>query len=383
MATPLVTWARSIGIVTINDDSNYGNRLQNYALQQALRQLGWAPETIRNAPEPWPRSMLIPRTVDDLRHRPAEFLQHRARRLQEAVGRSRSAAPSYLGRRRDANAQFTAAFIRTTQKRFADAPRSYWADRYERVVTGSDQVWNPQYRRANGMDFLDFASPANRVSYAASFGVDAVPRFLHAPYARWLEQIPHLSVRERSAAEVVHALTGRDVPVVLDPTLLLTRGQWEELIENEPRIESDAYALRFMIGQLTPQQEAALADAAAPSRVADLHDLGSPLHAGVGPVGFVAAIAHASVVITDSFHASVFALLFRRPLIVRTRFRSDSRIGSLLDAHGLALEATAAEGVGALGEVDWGAAESSREQHRADSFAFLRAALNSDDRAGT
>jgi hypothetical protein len=299
------------------------------------------------------------------------------------VGRSHPAAPSFLGLRRDANAQFTAAFIRTTQKRFADAPRSYWSERYDRVITGSDQVWNPQYRRANGMDFLDFASPATRVSYAASFGVDAVPRFLHAPYARWLEQIPHLSVRERSAAEVVHALTGRDVPVVLDPTLLLTRAQWDELIENEPTIESDAYGLRFMIGQLTPQQEAALAEAAAPSRVADLHDLGSPVHAGVGPVGFVAAIARASVVITDSFHASVFALLFRRPLIVRTRFRRDSRITSLLDAHGLELEPTAVDGVGALGDVDWLAAESARERHRADSFAFLHSALNIGDGVGT
>jgi hypothetical protein len=244
-------------------------------------------------------------------------------------------------------------------------------------VTGSDEVWNPTERRAQGLDFLDFAESGSRLAYAASFGVPAVPRFLRSRYARWLRQIPHLSVREKAAAAIVRDLTGRDVPVVADPTMLVDPSTWNGLIRAEPRISDSAYTVRFLLGEPGAAQREWLADAARKiaDDVVDLNDLTRPEHAGVGPAGFAAAIAGASAVVTDSFHATVFALLFHRPLILRSRFEHDSRISSLLHTLGIPAQ-PAADGITVVRDIDWDAADAARNRHRAASFDFLRAALD-------
>ena len=63
-------------------------------------------------------------------------------------------------------------------------PATYWADRYTSAIVGSDQVWNPTYRRAQGIDFLDFVGESHRIAYAASFGVQEVPGFLRSQVQR-------------------------------------------------------------------------------------------------------------------------------------------------------------------------------------------------------
>ena len=374
--------ARTIGIVTINDNGNYGNRLQNYALQEVLRGLGWEAETIRNAPQPWPRTLLIPRMLHEVRDDPRALMRRGAERLGTGQSSSPTATAPFLLQRREAIARFTDTFIRTSDESFVDMPADYWSDRYLKVVTGSDQVWNPTYRRAQGFDFLDFAEPENRLAYAASFGVTAVPRFLRTRYADWLAQIPHLSVREQAAASIVRGLIGRDVPVVADPTMLVDRSVWDGLIDREPRISDERYIARFMLGEPSGAQQVWLAQAAREiaDDVVDLNDLTRREHSDIGPAGFVATIARSSAVVTDSFHASVFALLYHRPLILRSRFRHDSRISSLLSAHGIIAE-TAADGIVVLGDVDWDAADAARDRHRADSSGFLRAALGTGTQA--
>ena len=371
----------TIGIVTINDNGNYGNRLQNYALQEVLRGLGWEAETIRNAPQPWPRTLLIPRMLHEVRDDPRALMRRGAERLGTGQSSSPTGTAPFLLQRREAIARFTDTFIRTSDESFVDMPAEYWSERYRKVVTGSDQVWNPTYRRAQGFDFLDFAAPENRLAYAASFGVTAVPRFLRTRYADWLAQIPHLSVREQAAAAIVRGLTGRDVPVVADPTMLVDRSVWDGLIDGEPRTDTP-YTARFMLGEPSSVQQAWLAQAAREiaDDVVDLNDLTRREHSDIGPAGFVATIARASAVVTDSFHASVFALLYHRPLILRSRFRHDSRISSLLSAHGIIAE-TAADGIVVLGDVDWDAADAARDRHRADSSRFLRAALGTGTQA--
>ncbi len=368
--------ARTIGIVTINDSGNYGNRLQNYALQEVLRGMGWEVETIRNSPQPWPRTLLIPRMLHEVRDDPGSLVRRGAERVGARESSNPTATAPFLVQRRAAIARFTDAFIRTSDKSFVDMPADYWSERYLKVVTGSDQVWNPTYRRAQGFDFLDFAERDRRLAYAASFGVDSVPRFLRTRYAEWLAEIPHLSVREQAAAAIVQQLTGRDVPVVADPTMLVDRSVWDSQISREPRISDEPYVARFMLGESSAAQNARLVNAAraVADVVVDLNDLAHPEHSDIGPVGFVAAIARASLVLTDSFHASVFALLYHRPLILRSRFWGDSRITSLLGAHGIVPGPTVDE-ILMLGDVDWAAADCSRDRRRAESLDFLREAL--------
>ena len=370
---------RRVGIVTINDDTNYGNRLQNFALQEVIRSLGCEPETLVNRPPAWDRALLAPRIAHELRHDVAGLARRAVARIRARVGRERPQAPSFLAQRRAAIGGFARAHIDSSPHRFSEMPAEYWADRYDCAVAGSDQVWNPTYRRAQGIDFLDFLSEPRRIAYAASFGVEQVPGFLRSRYRAWLRDIPHLSVRESTGRRIVADLTGRDVPVVLDPTLLVERSVWDRLTEQREPITDGPYAVRFFLGRPTPTQDAWVRrhadDAALP--VVDLYDLDHEAFAGVDPAGFVAAIARAEVVYTDSFHAGIFALLHRRPVVLRTRFHRDARWQELLSQNELSTRQTGVGGLQAITDVDWAAVEARRESLRIESLAFLRAALDS------
>ena len=105
--------------------------------------------------------------------------------------------------------------------------------------------------------------------------------------------------------------------------------------------------------------------------------------ADVGPAGFIAAIAHAEIVYTDSFHAGIFALLNRRPVVLRTRFEQDPRWQELLSQNALSTRQTGVSGLQSITDVDWAAVEARREGLRAASMDFLRQALDrSADRLG-
>lgn len=370
---------RRVAIVTINDDTNYGNRLQNFALQEVVRSLGWEPETLRNRPPSWERALLAPRILDDLRRDPVGVAGRAWTRMSERFSRVPPRQPAFLERRRTAIRDFARAHLASSQHHYSEMPTDYWANRYACAIVGSDQVWNPAYRRAQGVDFLEFVGEARRIAYAPSFGVEHVPKFLHSRYRAWLREIPHLSVRESAGRRIVADLTGRDVPTVVDPTMLVDRSVWDRLIAAEPPLIGGPYAVRFFLGRPTPEQDAWLRrhadDAELP--VVDLHALDQAAFADVSPAGFVAAISRAGVVYTDSFHAGIFALLFRRPIVLRSRFARDARWEELISQHGLAIAPTDVDGLQELADIDWNAIEARRENLRASSMAFLRDALDS------
>ncbi len=369
MAPPVGVTApgKRLGIVTIDDQTNIGNRLQAYALQEAVRALGWTPEGIRNRPVAWPDELLVPRLAHDLVANAPDLL----RRVRGRVGAPAATAPHGSPR---ANEEFTSKYVAQSVDAFPAVPGPAWATRYDMFITGSDQVWNPRYRRASGFDFLDFAPPHRRVSYAASFGVHRIPRFLRARYADWLAGIPHLSVREASAAALVARLTGRDVPVVVDPTMLVDKAVWDGLVDDARIGERRGYAVRYFLGRPTAAQESWVQArlTAAGTALVDASPRSGELE---GPAAFVAAIAEADLVVTDSFHASVFALLYRRPLVVRGRFQGDDRIATLLRAHGISPRRAGVRGLTVVDQVDWAAAEAQRERIRALSWDFLAGAL--------
>lgn len=365
---------RTVGIVTINDDTNYGNRLQNFALQEAVRSLGWEPETLTNRPPAWDRALLAPRIMHDIRH---DF-PGLARRAGGRMQRESPPAPRYLEQRRSAIRTFTQTHIDSSPHDFSEVPPTFWAERYASAIAGSDQVWNPTYRRAQGVDFLDFVGESHRIAYAASFGVQQVPGFLRSRYRAWLQGIPHLSVRESDGRRIVADLSGREARVVLDPTLLVHRTVWDRLISAQSPIAAAPYAVRFFLGHPSAAQDAWVtrhADEAA-LEIVDLNALDQEKFADVGPAGFIAAIARAEIVYTDSFHAGIFALLNRRPVVLRTRFEQDPRWQELLSQNDLSTRPTGVTGLQSITDPDWAAVETRREGLRAESMDFLRRALD-------
>jgi hypothetical protein len=204
--------------------------------------------------------------------------------------------------------------------------------------------------------------------------VRRIPPFLRTRYATWLAGIRHLSVREQSGAALVAELTGRTVPVVADPTVLVDRTIWDRFIPDASPPRPQPYVARFFFSPPTTAQESWIR-----SRVAgaETHAIGSGPRSDefAGPAAFIAMIARADLVVTDSFHAAAFALLYGRPIVVRDRFQGDDRIATLLRCHGIAARRTGVRGLTVVDHVDWAAVESEREKLRARSWDFLAAAL--------
>lgn len=129
------------------------------------------------------------------------------------------------------------------------------AKKYKAFVLGSDQVWNPMNL---GSDFYTMSfCPKGilKVTYASSFGVSQIPKYQRKRTVEYLSNIDEISVREDSGAKIVRNLTGREVPVVVDPTLLLDAQDWGRLIQDE-RLDKEPYIFAYFVGSSPEHRKA-------------------------------------------------------------------------------------------------------------------------------
>ena len=168
-------------------------------------------------------------------------------------------------------------------------------------------------------DFLTFAPPEKRFSYAASFGSEDIPEKAKSWCAEQLSAFSGLSVREESGRKIIKDLTGREAEVSLDPTLLLDETEWAELATCP---EEKPYFLLFML-KFDPVLLARAKKASAESgcrlrtvSAAFMPQLGFGSWSGVSVEDWIGLIAGSSGVFTNSFHGTVFSLLFGRPVSV-------------------------------------------------------------------
>jgi hypothetical protein len=209
------------------------------------------------------------------------------------------------------------------------------AKKYKAFVLGSDQVWNPMNL---GSDFYTMSfCPKGilKVTYASSFGVSQIPKYQRKRTVEYLSNIDEISVREDSGAKIVRNLTGREVPVVVDPTLLLDAQDWGRLIQDE-RLDKEPYIFAYFVGS-SPEHRKAVKRLA---KATGLKVIGIPFvdelvqedrfminkeHLDVGPREFVNLIRHADYVCTDSFHATVFSIQHQKNFFVFDRYKANDR----------------------------------------------------------
>lgn len=207
-------------------------------------------------------------------------------------------------------------------------------DEYDYFITGSDQVWNPLFTSTRCRDeFLTFAPSEKRISYAASIGLSSLPEQDVEHFRTWLGEMKAISVREQAGAKIVKDLTGLDVPVHVDPTLLLGADEWASLEEAPAWYDGKPYICTYFLGE----RPAVVAELAAESSLPVINILDKKVfdHYITSPEEFLWLIHHASLVYTDSFHGTVFSILFERPFVVCDRVEAGgcnmrSRIDTLL-----------------------------------------------------
>ena len=214
------------------------------------------------------------------------------------------------------------------------------ADEYDYFVTGSDQVWNPYFADFEKF-FMMFASMEKRIAYAASISSPDVPLDAMEVFIDGINGMKAISVREQAGAELIEQLTGRKVEVVADPTMLVAAEKWREIARKPSWLKGDEKILTtYFLGKRPDEIISRLADAQG-LKVVNILDEHVFEHYAVAPEEWLWLIDNASLMYTDSFHGTVFSILFRRPFVVAERIEAGcaskmtSRIDTLLGKFGL------------------------------------------------
>lgn len=316
-----------VGILTLHRSGNYGATLQAYALREAIN---------RNA---MGEADIINYCCDSVKVKIDRRFLKKAGVFRTAVA---CVEKLYYHPRMKGAMAFVNSYAGERELTREELPALN--DAYDIFLSGSDQIWNPDIQQGDHSYLLDFVTDDHKKrSYGSSFGKSALAPEYVDTYRALLARYEKITVRERTGAALVQELLGRDVPLVLDPALLLTPAQWEELLPAP--IAKKPYIFTYQMAH-----SARIAKAAGAARRA----LGGKVifvpfpiggacrcrpTLGLSPTEWLRAIHDASFVVTDSFHGAVFAILFGRPFYyvitsdtVRARL---SRLETLLETLGL------------------------------------------------
>ena len=220
-----------------------------------------------------------------------------------------------------------------------------YTQEYDRIIVGSDQVWNPAVT-GNDMNFyLEFCEDTQKkATYAPSFGVDEVAEADKQKVAKLLSEISYLSAREERGKELIYELTGRNVPVVLDPTFLMDGEDWRKL--RKPSGAKGDYVFVYTIKPSFKlhQTAQAFADKYGYKLVyisGGLHGILDKFNPkkntvfGIGPAEFIDLIDNAKCIFTNSFHGAAFSINLNKNFYVELSSDTNSRLITLIKKFGL------------------------------------------------
>lgn len=371
---------KKVAVITLNGYFNYGNRLQNYALQEVLKSLGFYAETLVVKTRPKEPAPLKNRFINLIKSPPDEIAK---RLIYKFLVKKREDKLNEIRTR--LFRKFTRKFIRETDYGiFADDVPEFLSDKYDYFIAGSDQVWNPAYTKGASVYFLAFANQDKRIAYAPSFGVSQIAPEYQEKYKKMISDIPFLSVREDEGANIIKNLTGREAPVLLDPTLLLTKEQWLRVAKKAKFKPEGKYIVTYFLGGMPEEYKKRIKKLAEKKRLklVSLGDIKEKYYLS-GPDEFIDYISGCRAVITDSFHGTVFSIIFGKPFAVFDRAGNlpmASRIDTLLNKFNLqdrkignmSLEKD-------LFTVDFSRIPHMLEAERKKSLDYLKKALNIGD----
>lgn len=318
---------RKVAIVTIIS-RNYGNRLQNYALQETLKKNGMEVETI-----------------------PVQYKSSFEKQIKLMIKRILSMVTNKYDN--DIRWESFDKKIRWS-KYTAENPKI--ADKYNYFIAGSDQIWNPTFPFNTNREFLTFADDRKKVAYAASIGLEELPSEYKEKYKNNIAKFKMVSVREEAAADIIERLGCKRPKVVLDPTMLLQSEEWKKLAQNAKVELPQKYVVKYFLGIRNSMYDYYIGQYAQKNS-AEIVDI--TCCNKIGPNEFLKIIYDSEAVFTDSFHGSVFSILFHKPFMVFERPYEDgygkmsSRIDTLLKTFSLNNQRVASANECVEKNVEW------------------------------
>lgn len=274
---------KKIAIITIQS-LNYGNRLQNYALQEVLNKYGLCKTVYKN-----------------------NYSIKLSSKIKNYIKILRSKTKADYFSKFNLNIKYETRYI---------ANNKNIAKKYNYFVAGSDQIWNPLFKFNDDIEFLSFANDDQKIAYAASIGLSDLPEEYVDVYKERLKGFKAISMREEAGTKIVKDLTGRtDVMTVLDPTLLLEKNKWNEISKKSKFQPDKPYVFKYILGIDNHEIDLEI-EKIAKSKNLEIFDLKENSKGDdrpIGPAEFISLIANSEMVFTDSFHGTVFSLIYECP----------------------------------------------------------------------
>ena len=288
--------------------ANYGGTLQNYALQKVLTRLGHEPLTLRLATD----YQGISKAEYLFVRYPILLAKHIVKRL---VGRPTNAPEVYdRWKARVAGMEsFVSNHICTTP--FLKRITLRDINRYDiqTIVVGSDQIWRPSVLNVLNNYFCSFAkgSGLKRISYAASFALDQWPfdEDMTGKIRQLIKGFSAVSVRESNAVDLCHDNLGVDAQWVLDPTMLLDKEDYCRLCVAVP-VSGRRFVLAYLLDKSA--EKVKMAELVAKSCGCEVKYIYGNVSAEDTIENWLASFRDAQYIVTDSFHGTVFSLIFRK-----------------------------------------------------------------------
>lgn len=225
---------------------------------------------------------------------------------------------------------------------------------YTDIIVGSDQLWLPVNVVSDYYTLNWVPDDINKISYSTSFGVSKIPKKYEKMYNSFLNRINYLSVREESGVKIVNNISRNKAELVCDPTILLTKEDWEK-IGTKNRLIKEKYILCYFLGNNLEHRKFAerlrektgckivsLNHADEYVKYSDVFCDYSPFD--IGPREWINLMKNAEYICTDSFHGTVFSILFNKIFFDfrrhsnKNKNNTNSRIDSLLDVAGISNE---------------------------------------------
>jgi polysaccharide pyruvyl transferase WcaK-like protein len=334
--------SKRIGILTQPLRNNYGGLIQNYALQKVLRDLGHEPITIsvsfrdRNRYYQVVRALCI-NIINKF------ILGRKVARVMPIIANGHNLYEKSKKIRNFAKLNINA----TETLSINSLKRKDFLDDFDAFIVGSDQVWRPKYSPSLStyyLDFLPLGSPIKRIAYAASFGVD------YWEYSKKQTEIckklvcnfDSISVREDSGVKLCRQFLGVDASHLLDPTLLLCKNDFLNLIKGIGKQRKSrnlmVYVLdmnplkREIINKVSNYLNLSINSVFYEKDLSPLFQKDIERSSYPAVEEWISGFNEAEFVVTDSFHGSVFSIIFNKPFIsIANRGRGSSRFYSLLE----------------------------------------------------
>lgn len=347
---------KSIGILTLNFN-NYGTKLQAYALSVILKKIVREEACVQVIKleafwggiykSLWYKKLLRNSFKNYGFLRAFRYIMEKLYWKKEMVALLKKDYSEQTAKRNSLFQKLNEMIPYTSQYYSFDDIRNGKLTDFDCYIVGSDQVWNALKVGNQDIFMLDFFKDGKRLSYAASFGMTKIPNEMFADYKRRIAHFDSLLIREQEGVDLCKSLGRDDAELVLDPTLLLKREEYAQIIEEEPLVKGKfilVYSLNqsykiyneaYRLSKKEGCKMIVLKRSICPPDI-EKYDNALELYA-VSPEGFLWLIRNAECVVTNSYHALIFSINFNTPyyLYLDNADEENSRMISISKLLGL------------------------------------------------